>query len=499
MLFANALVFHTGVNKNKSNVTKDAAEKAIKNLAYKPVLANFCEIDGVRDFTSHDFEIDENGNYVYFEKQVGCFTADKASIEQDPDSEDRMNVFAKVAIPREYTDAAEIIERKNGTDVSVELAVNSMSYNAKDKVLMLEDIDVMGLTLLGVDPDTGDKVGPGMAGAHIQIEDFSAENNSLSFNAQLVNSIADAVAERLSNKAAHVANNQGKEEEKPVEFEEKIEEVTEEINSEVMEETAEEETTVVETEASKEVSDETADETPEVVEEFADDDQDETTDETTEEEVVIDDDTLTKKVTHSVAYGEVTKEFSVSLQDKIYALSTLVNDTYSESDNTWYEVTVYDDEKYVVMKDWWNDKAFKQSYKVKKDVYSLVGDRVAVYAQYLTEDEIKKLDDMRANYSSISDKLAKYEAEPQKMEILNSEDYANIADTEAFAELKKEENHFDMSVDELKSECDRQLLAYAKNNKIEYSEQIDKKSVGMKQFGRKDTKKSGRYGNLFKK
>lgn len=40
-----------------------------------------------------------------------------------------------------------------------------------------------------------------MEGANITIEDFSAANNSLTFNAQMINSIADAVAKRLSNKA----------------------------------------------------------------------------------------------------------------------------------------------------------------------------------------------------------------------------------------------------------------------------------------------------------
>lgn len=83
------------------------------------------------------------------------------------------------------------------------------------------------------------------------------------------------------------------------------------------------------------------------------------------------------------------------------------------------------------------------------------------------------------------------------MEILNSEDYTNIADTAEFVELKKEENHFDMSVEELKAEADKQLLEYAKGNKIEFSE--EKKSVGMKQFGQKKSGKTGRYGSLFKK
>lgn len=90
-------------------------------MAYKPVLANFCEIDGVRDFTAHDMKINDDGTISYLEKQVGCFTADKPYMEQDPDNSDRQYVFARVAIPRDYTDAADIIERKGGTKVSVEL------------------------------------------------------------------------------------------------------------------------------------------------------------------------------------------------------------------------------------------------------------------------------------------------------------------------------------------------------------------------------------------
>jgi len=88
-------------------------------------------------------------------------------MEQDADNEDRMNVFAKVAIPRQYTDAAEIIERKGGTACSVELAVNELSWDANEKTLLLNDVTIMGLTLLGKNPETGEDVQPGMENAHI--------------------------------------------------------------------------------------------------------------------------------------------------------------------------------------------------------------------------------------------------------------------------------------------------------------------------------------------
>lgn len=206
------------------------------------------------------------------------------------------------------------------------------------------------------------------------------------------------------------------------------------------------------------------------------------------------------ELTYTVVIDDVEKTFAVSLVDKLNALSQLVNNTYSESDNTYYDVDAYDDEKYVIMHDYWNNKHFRQSYSVKKDVYSLKGDRVEVFAQYLTADQIAKLDGMKADYASITEKLAKYEAEPAKIEILNSEDYANIAETAEFVELKKEENHFDMAVEDVRAKADELLLAYAKGNKIDFVEKDEKKkTVGIKQFGQKKSGKTGRYGNLFKK
>lgn len=614
MFYGNVLVMHTGTNRNKSALTEEAARKAIKNLAYKPVLANFCEIDGVKDFTSHDFDIDENGEYVYYEKQIGCFTADRAYMEQDKDHEDRMNIFAKVAIPREYTDAAEIIERKNGTKVSVELAVNELSYSAKDHLLMLEDVDVMGLACLGVDPNTGDPVNEGMEGAHIQIEDFSAQNNSLVFNAEIINSIADAVAKRLSNKADNSALYLKEGGKTPLKFEELLKQynkTAEDIDFDYANMSDEELETAFKTafddpepaseptdaeaaaavtaliealpstittdsesditaareaydslsaEAKALVTAETlavltgaesslgeakaaaanqtaADAVTALIEALSNDitmdDADAVTAAgqaydslTPAQKALISSDDVTaleearnviavglsadegaknkkkkqnNELTYTVVIDDIEKTFAVSLVDKLNALSQLVNNTYSESDNTYYDVDAYDDEKYVIMHDYWNNKHFRQSYSVKKDVYSLRGDRVEVFAQYLTADQIAKLDSMKADYASVSEKLEKYEAEPEKMAILESQDYSQIAETTEFAELKTVEKHFDMSVEEVRKAADDMLLAYAKSNKLEFAEQPKKKTVGMKMFGSKDNKKSGRYGNLFKK
>ena len=200
MLFADVLLMHTAENRNHSALTEKAGKKCLSSIPYKPVLANFAEFDGEWDFTSHDIEIDDDGNYNYIERQVGCFTADKATLDDEPDDKGRKYIHARVAIPREYTKAAEIIERKNGTKVSAELAVNEMSYNVDEHLLYLDDVEVMGVTLLGRNPETGEEVGEGMEGARLDIADFSIENNSVIANQQdkLIESL-DKLTNMLSN------------------------------------------------------------------------------------------------------------------------------------------------------------------------------------------------------------------------------------------------------------------------------------------------------------
>ena len=197
-------------------------------------------------------------------------------------------------------------------------------------------------------------------------------------------------------------------------------------------------------------------------------------------------------VKYTVEYNGITTNMSVSLQDKINALYELVNTTY-EDDGTWYSVDVYDEEKYVIMVDLWNNKGYKQSYKVKKDVYTLVGDRVEVFAQWLTQDEINKLDKMKSDFAEISDELQRYKDEPKKMEVLTSEDYSLIADNEEFVALCEQDNHFNMSIDEVTKKADEILTSAAKAHKFSAKDQMP---VTVKPFPA-SKKKAKRFGTLF--
>lgn len=514
MLFADVLLMHTSENRNHSSLTEKAAKRCLSSIAYKPVLANFAEFDGEWDFTSHDIEIDEDGNYNYIERQVGCFTADKATLDDEEDDKGRKYIHAKVAIPREYTKAAEIIERKNGTKVSAELAVNEMSYNAEEHLLYLDDVEVMGVTLLGRNPETGEEVGEGMEGARLDIADFSIQNNSVIANQQdrLIESL-DKLTTMLANFNINPAesgelkeggNLVNKFEELLEQYGKTIEDIDFEYDN-LTDEELEAKFAEVFGESAGEGEDEpepTSDDDDTAEEDFADEEQNDEEDEKAEDG---DDEEFEEEVAEdnqrefSVTCGDSVRNFAVSMSEVLAAMSELVNNTYSETDNDYYSVDVYESEKSVVMVGWWSGKAYKQSYKVRNDVYTLTGDRVAVKPVYLTADEEAKLDEMRSNYSLISEKLAKYESEPQKVAILESDDYANVADVEAFVELKKQENHFDLSVDEVTKKANQILLDYAKHNSIKFSDDSEKKSVGQKKLPVGSKRKSSRYGNLFSK
>lgn len=497
-LYGEVKIMHTGRNRNGSNLTLDAMNKCKKNLAYKPLLANFCEIDGVKDFTSHDFTIDDDGNVEYQEFPIGCFTADTPRVEYDKEK-DRNYLYAICAIPREYTAAAEIIERKGGTKVSAELAINEMSYDAKEKELVLEDVEVVGVTCLGTDPETGKAVEEGMEGARLDIADFS--NSFSTYDIKLLKDMLSKY-ESVENQALQKGEDMGNEleleleetpvEEAPAETPVPVEEAPAE--AEIL---AEDEAPTVDEAPAEEIPAEeiSTEETPEEPEEEPKEDEPNEGEELTEPEAEPPVEGNTAEM--SVAFGEKVYTFKSSLRDELYALGQLVNDTYAESDNAYYEVDVYSDSKEVIMVDFWSGKAYKQSYKVRSGKYSLVGDRVSVHARYITDDEEKALDDLKANYSAATEKLQKYEDEPKKMEILDSPDYGYVANTKEFSDLKLQENHFDLSIEDTKAKADEILLNAAK--KAEFSGNPANNSVGMVRVPPKNVKAVGRYGEMFVK
>ena len=151
------------------------------------------------------------------------------------------------------------------------------------------------------------------------------------------------------------------------------------------------------------------------------------------------------------------------------------------------------------MHDFWDDRHFKQEYTVKKDIYSLKGDRVQVYTQYLTQDEISKLDKMKADYSAIESELNTYkskELHSQREAILSSDDYSVMKDFAEFNELKSHMDEY--SVEDLSKEADLLYAKFMKSNHGTFSANDTSKKVVFMNVGDSKPEERQPYGGLFK-
>ena len=512
MLKLKIRIFHTGLNRNGSFVSEDAARDAMPTIKNRPVLAAIHQLDnGEWDFEAHNFEIIKNEDGTeeinYIEKQVGSFDESEPFFEYDEEL-DKTYVCSYAYISEEYTKAADIIRRKNGTKNSCELSIEQFSYNAKENYLNLESFYLEGSTLLGSKKD-GTEIGEGMLGSRADISDFSEQNNSVQFNIneELLNEIKK-LNENLSHFNIDTSLKEGgktvtKFEELLNQYGKTVEDITfeyENLSDEELEAKFEELFGEEDTDGEGAEPEPTSE-----GDEGSEDSEEEKEDEEKEEDKQDDDNIVEKnsikpeKYTIAMSDGSI-KEFELTLDDITYAIYDLVNTTYGEVDNTYYYVSVYED-NYVIMHDYWTGKAYKQTYSREGDNFSLTGDRVEVYANWLTADEEKALADMRSNYASIESQLREYQVKEEtsiKDALFTSDDYSSISDKEEFKAL--EENHAEFSVDELKSKLDSIILDYAKKGSLNFSVESEKKNVGMTRLPiqTKGTKQS-RYGSLFSK
>lgn len=495
LLFCKVKLMHSGENKNHSSVTDEALKKAAKTLAYKPILANFMEYtdektgEVLKDFTSHDFIINDDGSTTYLEKQIGCFTSDEPYFEVEQGTGHNF-LYGYCAIPIEYTNACSIIKRKNGTKVSVELAVNELSWNNTTKVLELTDIVIMGATCLGKDPKTLKDVGEGMRGARLDIADFSSENNSVKFyeDEKMIE-----FQERLSklesacfNKNTQKGGNETGMFEKLLE---KYSKTVEDITFEYADMTDEElEAKFEEIFGETDITDNV----------------DNTTDTTDESS---DNGDNTDNSTDGEQFAEkMIRTYELSHDDVRVAIYKLL-EPYEIANNKIYWVEdIYD--THFVYGSFASRKFYGQAYTKIDDTLAFDGDRYELFAEYLTASEKAELEAMRSNYVEITARLEKYEAaeiEAKKTELLNSDEYSSIKNSEAFAELVS--NHKDMTFEELQEKCDKVLLDTVKSGKFSFAEngtsnEKPKNMTSVKFFGdpnNSKTAKPSRYGNLFKK
>jgi len=406
---------------------------ALPSFSNRPILAYiyYNEVTGQDEFYTHNMHQDEDGNIVYDEIPVGIIPEScNAHLEYD-EKLGHNYVVVDGYLFDEYTKAKDILSREKKCACSVELSIKKMSYNAKEKYLNIEDFLFSGVSILGRDT-SGKEVKPGMESANIALKDFSV---SVFDEEELVK----RVEELEKNFASFAINDIWRKEEG----------------------------------AMDDLQKETKEEIVEAVEETAFAVQEETA-----EPVV----------------SDYSRLFEISHEDIKCALYNLI------PQDDWYAiVNVFDD--HFVYHGLCEGKIFGQKYVKDGDEVSLDGDRWELFAEYLTESEKNALELMRASYAemqerfeAISSKLAKYEAEPEKMSILMSTDYTMIECNEDFKNLMNVENHFDLSVEEVKQKADEILLSCAKNNSLAMP--VSEQNVERKKFAAV-TKKVGRYGNMF--
>ena len=517
--------FHDHINLNKSEIKEQDFKDNLPSSNLRPILAHIVkdEKTGELDFGSHDshvekvIEIDEDGKeftvekVVYDEQPIGVIDGSKTSIEYDEEAKVNRAILHGYLYNEYCQDAIDILNRRGTVDCSVELVIRQMSMDGKTKSLVLNDFYVAGLTLLSA------KTKPGMAGSNFKIEDFSLENKTFDFEKQFI----EMQAKLNELEARFNINNSMKGGKATVEIKDNknFEEVTE------TEKVTETEATTDEVTVSEEESEKTVDKTSEensVEEKEIDEVTTEEVEESADEDTEVKEDNAcggggsgSKKkkknsseesqtnttVECSYTVNGESKKFAVSLQEKIYAIQDLVNVTYAEADNTYYGVSVYED--YVVMCDYWSGRYFKQSYTSENDNYSLVGDRIEVFAEFVTADEQSKLDDMRSNYSSIVEELNTYksaEVYADKMTVFDDEAYADYLETDEFKALMSDESVNQYSKEELAEKADATLGKLVKKNRaFSYSENNEKKSNKVNFNLKPDVqKKSKAYGTLFK-
>ena len=478
-------VCHAGENRNYSNISKENLEKYKDTIKYRPVLASIItspDDASVLDFNSHDIEIDDNGNPIYIEKQVGCFTADEPFLQYD-EQNDKTYLMAHAVIPEEYTVSADIIRRKGGTKVSCEIAIDTMNYNEDTGILDIIDFSFLGCCLLG------DHVTEGMAGARADIEsiaDFSAENNSVTANAEFNNTLVETL--KKLNETLDKFNNKSPDEKGGEDAMNKFEELLELYGLEESE---------IEFEVEG-LSDEDLEAA--FTEAFGDAEEFKKKKKCSEENSEGDDDFAgcgKKKKRCSVNAEAGTVEFEMSHDDVRMALYSLLESSWDENSYSWI-CEVYDN-YFVYQKETYSDSGYKcnyykQNYSKNNDNVELSGDAVEVFSTFVTESEKTALEMMRTQYDGLKkfyDETIAAQEQAKKDAILNDEKYSEIADTEQFAELKKDAAKFSVEELETKAKLIFADVVMAKGEHIE--KKVNK--IGFN-FSEKP-KKAQAYGGLF--
>lgn len=503
---------HTGANRNKSYISMESMTAALPSFSNRPILGYIHQLeDGTWDFYSHNaqfIETDDGDTEVeYLEVPVGVIPEScNAKIVYD-ELKEKNYVNVNGYIFEEYSKAAEILRTKGISKVSVELAIEDMSWNTDEDCLNINSFYFMGVTILGRDED-GAIVEEGMAGSNITLGSFSKEENSFipeNLQSQLIETLT-----KLNNALDRFNDKNDSKKEGGDDTMDKFNELldlyglTEEDIEFEHDGLSDEDLEAAFTEAfgdaeefkkKKKCSEEETSE-----EDYAGCKKKKKCSDEEEDELDNEEDYAgcKKKKKCSINTESGTVEFELSFDDIRMALYSLLAENMDEDSYCWICETyddhfIYQKESYA---NGYEAHYFKQNYSKDGDNIAFSGDPVEVFTEFVTESEKTALDMIRSQYEELKAFKDQYDAaqtKAQKDEILESAEYAEIKDSEEFKALVADAEKY--SVDELKVKADL-IFAAAMKKKFNFEVKPEKKSVGIN-FNTKPNKKKTAYAGLF--
>lgn len=462
-------VCHDGESPNKTYFTKETMEKANKeSLEYIPILAHvYVDENGKPVIGSHDMHIEEDKlnegetRVIYDEQPIGVVPAlsdNNCSIEE---YNGRNYTFVDAYIWRDYSNYAEqLVEDAENTKMSMEIDFpeDALSYDAANERYNIASYRYRGITLLN------ESLGTGMKDALVTTTNFSINDDVKSKMIILMEELQQCLRDY------NTLNSEEKGDDTDMNNEEVVETVVEATMEEVVEETVEE-----------------------VVEEVVEETMEENIEEVVEEPIVEEEPVAEEFVENE----PLVCTFRISHDDTRYALQNLLNSICSENQFLYIE-SVYDG--YFYYADYFTGDAYKQAYKVRKDVVSFSGDPERVYREFVTQAEKDELENMRKNYAELVKFKEDTEAaqlQAQKDAIFAKEEFSGIVETKAFKKLV--ENSKDYTVEECEQRA-KDILDDCNDYAINFAAQ-DEGTKKPKVLGfsvdTKNEKKKKAYGKLF--
>lgn len=444
-------VCHDGKNPNKSSFVVDDMENAKDSIKNIPILANVIfDEDGQPQFNGHDMTLEENKmnpdevKLIYKETPIGLVP--ETCNHEIKEFNSKNYVFCDCYVWKGYSNYAEdVINRDKDIKLSMEILVDSYSYNAKEKVYNITSYRYTGITFLNKN------FGTGMENALATTGTF-ADDSSKEKLIVMMEELKEALT------IYNINNN----EEGGSKVNEEIAKLLEKYNLSIEQ-------------LSFDVENMSIEEVEDKLKELHSETKDEDVNSDPEPEKFI-------------------KSFELSHSDIRYSLYKLLSPVEAE-DSEWYFIDQVYDDKFEYM-NWDGTKIYRQVYKKDGDIISFEGERIELFQERLTSEEKETLDKMRSDFSVLETQLNELQANYNKLE-QDVEELSSFKSETLQTQRQEIENEIFSKYDEI-LDLEDEAYKSIKENKDNFSiEQLEEKLAVI--FARKQISfSSNKNNNLIK-